>query len=143
MPGQPQCSVPSYDYRWDLMNYLGTLILAAVMIVILNMIVRIILKEKVRIMNRELDSNLKSLSPAMTNNLGIDWWLSERLQCLFFNAPQYSDWVFLNLKVYHYKAANLSFFGYDFMSIHIFIYISILKAIICTSLFTKHTAPFF
>lgn len=51
--------------------------LAAMMMVILMAMEKMTLKERVRIMNQELDGDVKGSSAAMANNLGIDSWLSE------------------------------------------------------------------
>ena len=51
--------------------------LAALMMVILKAMERMTLKERVRIMNRELDGDVEGSSAAMANNLGIDSWLSD------------------------------------------------------------------
>ena len=60
--------------------------LAAMMMVILKAMERKTLKERMRIMNRELDGDVEGSSAAMANNLGIDSWLSEGSRCLSFNA---------------------------------------------------------
>ena len=60
--------------------------LTTMMMVILKAMERMTLKERVRIMNRELDSDVEGSSAAMANNLGIDSWLSEGSRCLSFNA---------------------------------------------------------
>lgn len=59
------------------MSYCGASMLAAMMMVILMAMEKMTLKERVRIMNQELDGDVKGSSAAMANNLGIDSWLSE------------------------------------------------------------------